>query len=102
MVIDLRRWLDEHREKVDREQELVVIHRDTVELKRETVMHANHQLLTQIKILQEAQQRVIELGTRKIQADSSSEAHQHPTTPTNLHVKLNVRSSKLMKKSIIV
>ena len=49
MVIDLRRRLDEHQAKADRQRELVAIHHDTAERAREAVTQVNHQLLTQIK-----------------------------------------------------
>ena len=51
MIVDLRRRLDEHRAKADRERELVAIHRDTAEPEREAVTQVNDKLLTQIKIL---------------------------------------------------
>ena len=82
------------RAKADREREPVTIHRDTAEREREALTQVNHQLLTQIKVLREAQQQVIELGTRKILVGPSSEAHQHPATPTDLRVKLNRTRSK--------
>jgi len=94
MAIDLRRRLDEHRAKADRERELVAIHRDTIEREREAITQVNHQLLTQTKVLREAQQRVIDLGPREILADSSSEAHQYPATPTDLRFKLSKMRSK--------
>jgi len=94
MVIDLRWQLDKHWANTDREWELVAIHRNTSEHKREAITQVNHQLLTQIKVSQEAQQRVIELGTREILMDSSSEAHQHPATPTDLRFMLNKMRSK--------
>jgi len=75
--------------KADREQELLAIHRGTVEHEHEAVTHVNHQLLTQIKVLREAQQWVIELGTREVLTGPSSEAHQHPATSTDLRTKLN-------------
>ena len=37
MVVNLRRRLDEHRAKADRERELFTIHRDTAEREREVV-----------------------------------------------------------------
>ena len=89
------RRLDEHRTKADRERELIVIHRDIAERKREVVTHVNHQLLMQIKVLREAHQRVIEMGTWEIQMDSSPEVNQHPATPTDLRFKLNEMRSKV-------
>jgi len=69
MVSDMRRRSDEHQAKVDRERELVAIHRDTAERERQAVTLVNHQLLTLIKVLREVQQRDIELGAQKILAD---------------------------------
>ena len=46
MVIDLRRCLDEHRAKADRERELVAIHYNTTECKEGVVLQVNHQMLT--------------------------------------------------------
>jgi len=66
---------------------LVAIHHDTTEHERE----AGQSLLTQIKVLREAQQRVIE----EIHAVSSPEVNQHPTAPTDLHFKLNKMRSKV-------
>jgi len=51
LVIDLWKWLDNHRAKVDCERELVTIHHDTVEREREAVTQVNYQLLTLIEIL---------------------------------------------------
>jgi len=42
MVIDLRRWLDEHRAKAERKRKLVTIHCDIAEREREAVTHVNH------------------------------------------------------------
>ena len=97
MVIDLWRWLGEHQSMTNRERALVPIHRDTAKREQEAVTQVNHQLLTQIKILQEAQQRVIELDAKKTQVDTSSEINQHPTTPTDLHFKLNKMRSKPLR-----
>jgi len=80
--------LGEQRVKADRERKLVTIHRDTAEHEREVVMQVNHQLLTQIKVLQEAQQRVIELGAMETQVDISPEVNQHPAAPNDLRFKL--------------
>ena len=70
MVIDLGHRLDEHRAKANRERDLVVVHRDTAVREREAVIQINHQLLTQIKVKREVQQRVIELGVRETLVDS--------------------------------
>ena len=80
--------------KANLKQELVAIYRDTAERECEAVTQVNQQLLKQIKILREAQQRVIELGTGKILADSFFEAHQHLITLTDLCFKLNKMCSK--------
>jgi len=81
--------LDEHWAKTDRGRELVVIHRDTAECEQEAVTQVNHQFLTQIKVMQEVQQRVIKLGTREAQVSTSPEVNQHPAAPTDLRFKLN-------------
>ena len=47
VLIDLPRWLDEHRAKADRERELVAIHCDMAERERAAITQVNHQLLTQ-------------------------------------------------------
>ena len=94
MVIDLRWRLDEHRVKADRERELVAIYRDTTEREREAVTHVNHQLLMQIMVLREAP-RVIELGARETQVDTSPKVNQHPTTLIDLRFKLNKMHSKV-------
>ena len=73
----LRRQLGILWAQADREQELAVILHDTAEREREVVMQINDQLLTQIKALQKAQQRVIELSAREAQVNTSSEIHQH-------------------------
>ena len=75
MVIDLRWRLGEQRAKVDRERELVAIHRDIAKREWEAVTYVNHQLLMQIKVLREAQQRVIELGDGETQVDTSPEVN---------------------------
>ena len=41
MVNDLRRRLDKHRTKADRERELVAIHRDTAKRERGVVTQVN-------------------------------------------------------------
>ena len=53
----------------------MAIHSDTTEREREAVTQVNHQLLMQINILREGQQRIIELGTREIQVDFSPEVN---------------------------
>ena len=73
---------------------MVAIHRDTAEREREAVTQVNHQLLTRINVLREAQ-RVIELGAWEIQADSSPEVNQHPAAPTDLRFKRNKMRSKV-------
>jgi len=82
------------RAKADRKRELVAIHRNMAERERKAVTQVNHQLLTQIKVLREVQQWVIELGTREVLVGSYSEAYQYPATPTDLRVKLNRMRSK--------
>ena len=58
-------------------------------------MQVNHQLLTQINVIREVQQRVIELGARNTQVDTSSEVNQHLAATTNLRFKLNKMHSKI-------
>jgi len=74
---------------VDCEQKLVAILCDTVEREKKAVMKINIQLLTQIKALRKAQQRVIELSAREAQVNTSSEIHQYLPTLTDLRFKLN-------------
>jgi len=83
-VTDLWRQLNEQRALVDREQELAAIHRETAEREREAVMQVNRQLLTQIKALRKAQERVIELSGWEAQVDPSSKTHLHPPVLTDL------------------
>ena len=83
-VTDLWRQLNEQRALVDREQELAAIHRETAEHEREAVMQVNRQLLTQIKALRKAQERVIELSGWEAQVDPSSKTHLHPPVLTDL------------------
>ena len=83
-VTDLWRQLNEQRALVDREQELAAIHRETAEREREAVMQVNRQLLTQIKALRKAQERVIELSGWEAQVDPSSKTQLHPPALTDL------------------
>jgi len=55
LVIDLRWQFGEQWAKTDHERELIAIHCDTTEHEREAITHVNHQFLTQIKVLREAQ-----------------------------------------------
>jgi len=55
-------------------------------------MQINRQLLTQIKALRKAQQRVIELTTRETQVNTSSKVHL--SAPADLRFKLNQRRSR--------
>ena len=72
----------------------MAIHSDTAEREREVVMQVNHQLLTQINVLREAQ-RVIELGAQQTRVDTPPEVDSHLTAPTDLHFKLNKMRSKV-------
>ena len=87
-MVELQRQLSELRTLTDRERELVAIHRDTTEREREAITQINRQLLTQIKALKKAQERVIELSVREAQMDVSSQAHQRSPALTDLHFKL--------------
>ena len=81
--------------KADHERELDAIHRDTAKHEREAVTEVNHQLLTQIKVLREVHQRVIELDAREILVDSSPEVNQQPAASADLCFKLNKMRSKV-------
>ena len=86
-VADLRRQLCEQRAHSDCEWELVTIYRDTAKPEREAIMQINHQLLMQIKTLQKAQQRVIELSAWGT-PDNTPEVY-HLAASTDLRFQLN-------------
>ena len=66
----------------------MAIHHDTAEREQEAVTQVNHQLLMQIKVLQEVHQRVIELGTRETQVDTSFEVNRHPVISSDIRFQL--------------
>ena len=74
--------------QANHEQDLGVIHRDTIKREREAVMQINNWLLTPIMALWKAQQRIIELSAREAQVNKSSEIHQQLSAPIDLCFKL--------------
>jgi len=75
------------------ECELITIHCDIAKCEQEAITQV-HQMLTQITVLQEAQQCVIELGATETQVDTSFEVLHHPSDSTDLNSKLNKMHSK--------
>jgi len=95
MVIGLRRRLDEHWVKANRERELIAIHCDTTEHERE-VIQVNHQLLTQIKVLREAHQAISEplsWAPGRLRW-TPPRGQPTPAAPTDLRFKLNKMAPK--------